>query len=117
MLRISSVLAVTFLFFGSSMSLVQKRSRTMRQTKQNSVAMRDGVRLITLAPGHFHASLVQKVMYPQVAPKVWVYAAAGPELDEHLKRVEASNARASDPTNWQQQLYTGADFFQRMLAE
>jgi predicted dehydrogenase len=89
----------------------------MRQTKQNSMAMRDGVRLMTLAPGHFHASLVQKVMYPQVAPKVWVYAAAGPELDEHLKRVEAYNARANDPTNWQQQLYTGADFFQRMLTE
>jgi len=99
------------------MSLVQKRSRTMRQTKQDPVAVPGGVRLITLAPGHFHASLVQKAMYPQVAPTVWVYAPAGPELDEHLKRVEAYNARTNDPTNWQQQLYTGADFFKRMLAE
>ena len=89
----------------------------MRQTKQNSMARRDSIRLITLAPGHFHASLVQKVMYPQVAPTVWVYAPPGPELDEHLKRIEAYNTRTNDPTRWQQQLYTGADFFQRMLAE
>jgi predicted dehydrogenase len=118
MLRSSSIIVLNVLLvFGSSMSLVQKRSRTMRQTKQNSMVMRDRVRLITLAPGHFHASLVQKVMYPQVAPRVWVYAPAGPELDEHLKRVETYNARTNDPTNWQQQFYTGPDFFQRMLAE
>lgn len=99
------------------MAVVQKRTRPMRQTKQNSMVTRDSVRLITLAPGHFHASLVQKVMYPQVAPTVWVYAPPGAELDEHLKRIEAYNARTNDPTRWQQQLYTGADFFQRMLAE
>jgi len=105
------------LLFGSSMSLAQKRTRPMQQTKQNSLAARGSVRLITLAPGHFHASLVQKLMYPQVAPTVWVYAPAGPELDEHLKRVEAYNSRTNDPTSWQEQLYTGPDFFQRMLSE
>ena len=110
MLSTSSILVLSLLLvFSISMSVT-------RQAKQNS-ATREGVRLITLAPGHFHASLVQKVMYPQVAPTVWVYAPAGPELDEHLKRVEAYNARATDPTNWHQQLYTGPDFFQRMLAE
>ena len=110
MLSTSSILVLSLLLvFSISMSVT-------RQAKQNS-ATREGVRLITLAPGHFHASLVQKVMYPQVAPTVWVYAPAGPELDEHLKRVEAYNARANDPTNWHQQLYTGPDFFQRMLAE
>ena len=28
------------------------------------------VRLLTLDPGHFHAALVQKEMYPGVAPQV-----------------------------------------------
>ena len=32
------------------------------------------VKLITLDPGHFHAALVQKTMYPQVDPNVYVYA-------------------------------------------
>jgi predicted dehydrogenase len=113
MLRSCSFLLVNLLLvFGSSMAVVQKR-----QTKQNSLAMRGSIRLITLAPGHFHASLVQKVMYPQVAPTVWVYAPPGPELVEHLKRVEAYNTRTNEPTHWQQQLYTGPDFFQKMLAD
>ena len=31
------------------------------------------VRLMTLDPGHFHAALVQKEMYPGVAPRVDVF--------------------------------------------
>ena len=44
------------------------------------------VRLVTLDPGHFHAALVQKSMYPQVDPVVRVYSPGGADLDEHLKR-------------------------------
>ena len=47
------------------------------------------VRLLTLDPGHFHAGLVQKFMYPQVDPVAHVYAPAGPDLQEHLKRIGA----------------------------
>ena len=32
------------------------------------------IKLITLDPGHFHAALIQKSMYPQVDPSVHVYA-------------------------------------------
>ena len=35
------------------------------------------VRLMTLDPGHFHAALIQKEMYPGVAPRVDVYAPLG----------------------------------------
>src|SRR6476620_3094349 len=105
------------LLFGGSMSVAQKLPRRMPEAKQNSLAMKGSVRLITIAPGHFHASLVQKVMYPQVAPEVWVYAPAGADLDEHLKRVEAYNTRTENPTTWQETLYTGTDFLARMLSE
>src|SRR5580765_1834147 len=37
----------------------------------------DTIHLLTLDPGHFHAGLVQKLMYPQVSPEVHVYAPAG----------------------------------------
>ena len=37
-------------------------------------------RLVTLDPGHFHASLVQKFMYLDVDPVVHVYAPAGEDL-------------------------------------
>jgi predicted dehydrogenase len=75
------------------------------------------VRIITLDPGHFHASLVQKFMYADVDPVVHVYAPAGDDLNEHLKRIESFNSRTNQPTHWQEKVYTGPDFFQKMLAE
>ncbi len=75
------------------------------------------VRLMTLDPGHFHAGLVQKFMYPQVSPVAYVYAPGGPDLDEHLKCVEGFNSRAENPTHWQEKVYTGPDFLERMLKD
>ena len=75
------------------------------------------VRLMTLDPGHFHAALIQKEMYPGVNPRVHIYAPQGWDLDEHLKRVVAFNQRAEKPTTWQTELHTGPDFFERMLKE
>jgi len=75
------------------------------------------IRLITLDPGHFHAGLVQKFMYPQVDPVVHVYAPAGPDLQEHLKRIEGFNTRPENPTRWEEKVYTGPDFLKRMLKE
>ena len=42
------------------------------------------VKLMTVDPGHFHAALVQKTMYPQVSPDVHVYAPEGPDVTQHL---------------------------------
>ena len=75
------------------------------------------VRLVTLDPGHFHASLVQKFMYPQVSPLVRVYGLEGPDLQDHLKRIESFNARADQPTHWEEKVYTGKDFLERMVAD
>jgi predicted dehydrogenase len=75
------------------------------------------VRLITLDPGHFHASLVQKLMYPQVNPVVHVYAPEGPDLREHLGRIESYNTRAASPTHWQEAVYTGPDFLDKMIRD
>ncbi len=75
------------------------------------------VRLITLDPGHFHAALVQKTMYADVDPTVHVYAPAGPDLPLHLNRIKAYNSRPQSPTTWQQDVYTGPDFFEKMLSE
>jgi predicted dehydrogenase len=73
--------------------------------------------LITVDPGHFHAALVQKFMYPDVDPLVPVYAPAGDDLREHLKRIVGFNTRTNDPDHWIEQVYTGADFFDKMLAD
>lgn len=74
-------------------------------------------RLLTLDPGHFHAALVQKFMYADVDPLVHVYAPAGDDVAEHLKRIDRFNARPNQPTRWREQVYTGPDFLQKMFAE
>ncbi len=74
-------------------------------------------RLITLDPGHFHASLVQKFMYADVDSVVHVYAPPGEDVQQHLARIESFNRRAEQPTHWIETVYTGADYFDRMLAE
>jgi hypothetical protein len=74
-------------------------------------------RLLTLDPGHFHASLVQKFMYPDVDSTVWVYSAGGDDLKEHLARIETFNKRTDHPTHWNEQVYTGPDYLDRMLAD
>jgi predicted dehydrogenase len=75
------------------------------------------VTLITLDPGHFHAALVQKNMYPQVSRDVYVYAPAGDDLNQHLARIRAYNERQDQPTSWNEIVYQGDDFLEKMLAE
>ncbi|MDB4917175.1 MAG: hypothetical protein JWM95_4819 [Gemmatimonadetes bacterium] len=80
-------------------------------------AQRQPYRLITLDPGHFHASLVQKFMSADLDSVVHVYAPAGDDLAQHLARVEAFNKRADQPTHWAEVVYSGPDYFRKMLAE
>ena len=75
------------------------------------------VRLMTLEPGHFHAALVQKEMYAGVAPRADVYAPLGPDLYQHLSRIDAFNRRAASPTRWSLEVHAAPDALERMLAE
>lgn len=91
-------------------------------SQQPSVAARftgapGEVKLMTLDPGHFHAALIQKSMYPQMDSLVYVYAPDGPDVDEHLKRINAYNTRADQPTSWVEKVYRGDDFLTQMLTE
>ena len=73
--------------------------------------------LLTLDPGHFHAALVQKTQYPQVSRDVYVYAPSGEDLESHLSKIEAYNQRAENPTDWNEIVYRGEDYLEKMLAE
>src|SRR3546814_14787864 len=75
------------------------------------------IRLITLDPGHFHAALVQKSMYPEVDSVVHVYAPDGPELKAHMDLIERYNSRPEAPTAWQEEVHKGKDFLEKMLSE
>jgi predicted dehydrogenase len=75
------------------------------------------VKIMTVDPGHFHAALVQKSMYDQVSPDVNVYAPEGPDLKQHLGRINSYNTRTTNPTRWNEIVYNGTDFFEKMLAD
>ena len=75
------------------------------------------VRLMTLDPGHFHAALILKNMYEQMNPVVHVYAPDGPDVIDHLNRIEGFNSRPENPTKWEMKVYRGDDFFEKMISE
>ena len=75
------------------------------------------VNLMTVDPGHFHAGLVQRIMYKDVNPEVYVYAPEGPDYIKHLDRIKGFNERTADPTSWNEIVYTGTDFFEKMLED
>src|SRR5690606_20447953 len=75
------------------------------------------IKLITIDPGHFHAALVQKSMYPEIDSTVHVYAPEGNDLKLHLDRITSFNTRAENPAAWNEVVYTGEDFLAKMLNE
>lgn len=75
------------------------------------------IRLIVVDPGHFHAALLQKEMYPNVAARMHVYAPLGPDLLDYLDRVARFNRRANQPTRWELEVHAGPDFLTRMARE
>jgi predicted dehydrogenase len=86
-----------------------KSDTSMEKTNQ--------VKLITVDPGHFHAALVQKSMYDGVSSEVRVYAPEGSDYQQHLGRIDSYNSRPVNPTSWNEIVYTGPDFFEKMLTE
>jgi predicted dehydrogenase len=74
-------------------------------------------RLVIEEPGHFHATLVQKEMYPWLDPRVAVYAPLGPELLEYLSRISRFNSRPTDPTQWELDVHATPEPMQEMLRD
>lgn len=96
-----------------SMSACSQTPNTANKSNTENSA----VKLITLDPGHFHAALVQKEMYPGIDSVVHVYAPGGAELQAHLDLIKQYNERKENPTHWAEQVHTGNDYLDKMLAE
>lgn len=109
---ISFVILITFLSCNSG----KKQGKNENETSEFTGAQGE-VNIMTLDPGHFHASLVLKTMYEQVDSTVYVYAPEGPELKTYLDAIEGYNTRQTNPTAWQTEVYTGPDFLEKMIRE
>ena len=78
---------------------------------------KSSIHLLVLDPSHFHAALLQKHMYPEITSTVNVYAPDGPDLEDHLKLIKLFNKRSKNPTNWDERVYRGSDYLQKMLQD
>ena len=56
-------------------------------------------------------------MYPQLDPRVAVYAPLGPELLDYLNRISTFNHRADKPTTWQLDVHTSSTPMAAMLRD
>lgn len=86
------------------------------KNEADNKSMSSAFQIMTLDPGHFHAALVQKMSLDGVDNTVYVFAPEGPELQDHLNRIKGYNTRAENPTSWIEEVYTGPDFFEKMIA-
>lgn len=90
---------------------------TSENSNKKFTGAKHEVKIMTLDPGHFHAALVQKTQYDQVSPVVHVYAPEGADVQDHLNRISGFNKQAENPTRWDEKVYTGADFLEKLLEE
>lgn len=104
-----------YLLFLTLLTMVSTRTAYTQTVRE--VATKQLIRFMTLDPGHFHAGLVHKIMFPGVDPNLYVYAPEGPELQDHLARIKGYNNRAEAPTFWIPKVYAGEDYLQKMLQE
>ena len=107
-------------------AMVVMEARGMGQTTQEAAKPTGSpsadrpadVRFMTLDPGHFHAALVQKEMYPGVAPRVRRLRAARAGSARAPGRIAAFNTRAEHADRLATSRSTPApDYFERMLRE
>tara|TARA_R110000850_G_scaffold218821_1_gene344314 strand:+ start:745 stop:2115 length:1371 start_codon:yes stop_codon:yes gene_type:complete len=74
------------------------------------------ITIMSLDPGHFHAGLIHKSMYPQVDSTVYVFAPEGAELKDYMNRLAGYNNREEEPTAWNLQVSTGDDYLEKMIS-
>jgi predicted dehydrogenase len=109
-------MAVKYVRFLIFMAFLGSSCSTKEVTKM-TISPGEKVKFMTLDPGHFHAGLVHKSMYPEVDATLHVFAPAGAELNDHLARIQGYNSRKESPTAWIIKPYTGADYLEQLLAQ
>jgi predicted dehydrogenase len=75
------------------------------------------LRLVTLAPGHFHAALVQKEALPEVDPHAYIYSPLDADLVAHIERIARFNSRSERPPAWRLDVRAGNDWLERFRNE
>ena len=103
--------------FITIMSCANKKETEGVKEQNNFTGQKGEIKLVVVDPGHFHASLLQKFSQEQINDTVYVYAPEGAELDQYLASIEGYNNRAENPTSWEEIVYKGDDFLEKLLQD
>jgi predicted dehydrogenase len=117
MKNIFKILVIVLAVFFSACTGGSQKSTETQKKESMFTGAKGEVKIMTLDPGHFHAALVQKSMYDQVDPTVYVYGPEGQDIEDHLNRINGFNTRIENPTSWEEIVYTGPDFLEKMITE
>ena len=110
-MKITSYFILGIVFSACFLSCNSPKENVMKEPNK------DKVTIMSLDPGHFHAGLIHKTMYPQVDSTVYVFAPAGAELDDYIKRITGYNSRQESPTAWNIEVEKGDGFLEKMIAK
>ncbi len=105
------ILIVSILIFGLS--------SCKKDTKSDwKFSGKDGeVKIIQLDPTHSHAAAAQNEQIDQIDTNVYVYAPDRKELEAYFGQIKSFNSRESCPTRWNEVVYIGKDFLEKMVQE
>ena len=73
--------------------------------------------LIVHNPGHFHAGLTLRESHPSLSNDIYVYSEPGSDLERFLEIAESFNQRPHNPTKWKLRVYSGSDYFEKLMEE
>jgi predicted dehydrogenase len=75
------------------------------------------LRLITVDPAHFHAAQLHIKPIAGFSRDAWVYAPVGKDLIGYLNFIANLKTRSATPDYWRYHIYSGDDFFERVVKE
>lgn len=105
-----------YFFLGIVLSACFQSCNSPKENAMNE-PIKEKATIMSLDPGHFHAGLIHKTMYPQVDSTVYVFAPEGAELDDYIKRIAGYNSRHESPTSWKIEVEKGEDFLEKMISK
>ena len=83
----------------------------------NRIEKAKPIRMIQLDPTHSHAAAAQNDRLDFLDSNIYVYTPDKNAIEPYLNQIKSSNSRQQDPTNWNEQVYAGADYLEKMVAD
>jgi len=105
------ILIISILIFGLSSCRQALKS-------DGKFSGKDGeVKIIQLDPTHGHAAAAQNEQIDEINTNVYVYAPERNELEAYFEQIKSFNSRENNPTKWNEVVYIGKDFLEKMVQE